>query len=801
MQTNRFQMLALALLAALTLAGDVVQAAEGLGTIRVSADRPGVRISPDLYGIFFEDINLSADGGLYPELIRNRSFEDSAQQPEQWTASGAPAKLTLDRGWPESEFNQRSLRVELGGAGRAGVANKGYWGVAVRKGETYALRLFARATGLAAPLVARIESPDGAVWAEEQVGVPGTEWREYALKLKADHTGSNGIFTLTAEGPGTVWLDFVSLRPAQTWKNHGLRRDVAAMLDALKPAFVRFPGGCWVEGDTMAEAYRWKQTIGPEYARRTQWNIWGYWATHGLGYHEYLQLCEDLGAQALFVINCGMSHRGNVPMEQMGALVQDALDALEYALGPAASRWGAVRAKAGHPTPFPLKYLEIGNENGGPAYDERYRLMADAVKARYPQVKLIANVWSGVPGSRPLEIVDEHYYSTPEFFIAQAHKYDTYDRKGPQVYVGEFACTQGSGQGNQRAAVGEAAFMMGLERNSDVVVMASYAPLFVHHQHRRWNPDLIVHDNTGVYGTPSYYAQQMFSLNRGDTVLPVTIEQPPVARVKRCGGIGVGSWRTEVEFKDLRVESAGKVLFAQPLGAGAPGWKPASGQWMVQEGVYRQTSQDENCRTFLAQGADWTNYTYTLKARRLSGAEGFLVVFHAKDPDNFVWWNVGGWGNATHALEVARGGGKETFDAKPGKVETGRWYDVKVSVNGDRIQCWLDGNMIHNIAVASAPLLPVQATASYDIARREVIMKVANVSDRAVEADLLIEGVKVVTSARAIELSANDPWDENSMAKPRNIAPREREIRMVDGRVRLALPPWSLGIYRVSAKR
>ena len=793
---NQPTTLARAAVAALFL--PVAMAVAQTGSIRVAADRPGVEISKDLYGIFFEDINLSADGGIFPDLIRNRSFEESAEKPEHWTAVGEGTKLAMDRGWPESKFNARGLRIELGAAGRGGVANLGYWGVAVQRGETYHLRLFTRGEGVKTPLIARIETPDGAVLAEERVGTPGAEWKEYTLRLKAVSPATDARLTLTAGGPGTVWLDFVSLKPAKTWKGNGLRTDLMGMLDGLKPAFVRFPGGCWVEGDTMAQAYRWKQTIGPEHARRTQWNIWGYWATHGLGYHEYLQMCEDLNAEALFVVNCGMSHRENVPMDQMGEFVQDALDAIEYAIGPVNSTWGAVRAKAGHPKPFNLKYVQIGNENGGPAYDERYALMSDAIRQRYPQLKLIACVWSGVPKSRKLEIIDEHYYSTPEFFIGQAHKYDTYDRTGPKVYVGEFACTQGSGKGNQRAAVGEAAFMMGMERNSDIVVMSSYAPLFVHANHRRWNPDLIVHDHARVYGTPSYYVQQMFSLNRGDRVLPVTLTQPPATPEKRFGGIGLGSWLTEVEFKDLRVEQDGKVLYEQNFVEGAPDWTPVKGTWAVKDGVYRQSALENECRTFGPKGADWTNYTFTLKARRLSGEEGFLVLVQAKDKDNYLWWNVGGWGNGQHALEIARGGGREIIASKPGRLETGRWYDVKVEAGQERVRCWLDGRLIHDTAFPV--MTPLHATASYDQARREVIVKAANVAGQAVETEIVVEGLKASARGRAIELFAKDPWEENSMEEPRKIAPQERAVEVKDGRIKVRLPAWSVGIYRVEVR-
>ena len=334
----------------------------------------------------------------------------------------------------------------------------------------------------------------------------------------------------------------------------------------------------------MSLAYRWKQTVGDPSERRTQYNIWQYHATHGIGYHEYLQMCEDLGAEPLFVINCGMSHKEVVPLDKMPEFVQDALDAIEYANGPVSSTWGALRARNGHPAPFNLKYMEIGNENGGTAYHERYALFYDAIKAKYPQMHLVANEWSGTPKNRPVEIVDEHYYSTPEFFIANAGKYDSYDRAGRKVYVGEYAVTQGCGQGNLRAAVGEAAFMTGLERNSDVVVMASYAPLFANVNYKKWNPDLIDFDSSRAYGIPSYYVQKMFSENRGDVVLPVTVTAPEAAPAVQSGAIGVGTWRTQAEFKDIKVTRGDETLFACDFADGTKGWKLHGGEWAVEGG-------------------------------------------------------------------------------------------------------------------------------------------------------------------------------------------------------------------------
>jgi alpha-L-arabinofuranosidase len=322
---------------------------------------------------------------------------------------------------------------------------------------------------------------------------------------------------------GKAWLDMVSLFPADAV--HGFRPDLLAMLKAMQPAFVRFPGGCYVEGDKLEEAFRWKKTIGDIAARPGHWNLWNYRSTDGLGYHEYLQLCEDLGAAPLFVINCGMSHEEQ--RKQTGPpaneYVQDALDAIEYANGPVYSRWGALRAQAGHPAPFNLRYMEIGNENGGPMYHAHYALFHDAIKARYPAMTLIANDWQGLPKNRPLDMIDSHAYTAPAAMCNMSTRYDHASRTGPKVYFGEYAVTEQAGRGNLQAAVAEAAFMTGLERNGDLVAMASYAPLFECVGYQKWNPNAIVFDDSRAYGIPSYYVQAMFAVNRVDRVLPVTL--------------------------------------------------------------------------------------------------------------------------------------------------------------------------------------------------------------------------------------------------------------------------------------
>jgi alpha-L-arabinofuranosidase len=772
-------------------------------SISVAVDQPGAKISPMLYGIFFEEINLAGDGGLYAELVRNRSFED-AEKPDHWTlvtTGSAKGEMAIDSSRPRSQFNQRALRLSIGaGQGFVGAANGGYYGIALAKDAVYDLTLIGRCGGgFASPVAVRLENADGTqIYAQGQVEGLAADWKPMKLSLTANATDPKARLVLGASQPGTLWLDFVSLFPQKTWKGrpNGLRPDLAEMLTGLKPSFVRFPGGCWVEGNVLKDASRWKRTIGDLPERWTQWNLWQYYSTNGLGFHEYLQMCEDLGAEPLFVINCGMSHRENVPLDQMAEWIQDALDAIEYATGPADSKWGALRAKAGHPAPFNMKYLEIGNENGGPAYQERYALFYDAIKAKYPQLNLVADVRTT---ERPTEIVDEHYYSSPEFFISNATRYDSYDRKGPKVYVGEYAVTQNCGQGSLRGAVGEAAFMTGMERNSDVVVMSSYAPLFVHCEHRRWNPDLINFDSVGAYGIPSYYVQQMFSANRGDVVLPAAVEvaQPAETPVYR-GAIGLGTWATQAEFKDLQVTKGDQVLFQSDFAQGTKGWRVHQGDWKVKDGALQQSAPGTDLR-IVAGDKSWTDYTYRLKARKLGGAEGFLIMFQVQDQDNWLWWNLGGWGNRMHGLEQCTGGGKGGFGQHvPGQIETGRWYDIRIELSGPRVRCYLDGKLIHD--ASHWQVNPLHVAASRVQATGEVILKVVNASRAIHETRIDLKGVQgIAPEARAIVLTSANAEDENSLSEPTKVSPQTKHVAAGPS-FRYTFPGNSVTVLRIQAK-
>ena len=769
--------------------------ADQTATLTVHADKAGCKIAPTLWGIFFEDINLSADGGIYPELVRNRSFEDHETQAEYWllaTNGVARAEIAIDDSKPLNPLNRHCLRWHIADAsgGKVSLINEGYYGMAMAKDAGYRFSLAARSTnGFSGPLSVAIQSQTGQTLAQGAIEGIGAGWKTFTLDLKANATDPQARLVISADKPATVWLDMVSLMPKKTWKDHGLRPDLCEMLAALKPSFVRFPGGCWVEGDDMAHMYHWKNTIGDIACRVPLWNIWQYNATHGLGFHEYLQLCEDLGAEPLFCINVGMSHKEVIPMDQMGQWVQDALDAIEYANSSPDTVWGDLRARNGHPKPFNLKYLEIGNENGGPAYVERYALFHDAIKKRYPQIRLIVDYKP--TGTRPADIVDEHYYNTPEFFMGQASHYDKYDRKGSKIFVGEYAVTRDCGLGNLRSAVGEAAFMTGMERNSDVVVMASYAPLFCNANHRRWPVNLINFDSARAYGLPGYYTQKMFSEHRGDVTLPLDVQSPEMEQPARSGSVGVGTWATQAEFKDIKVTGKdGRVLFESDFSKNLRGWKTSGGKWEVAAGALRQTGGSTDVRA-TAGDKSWRDYTLSLKARKLGGAEGFLIQFQVQRDKEKSWWNLGGWGNKEHGLEVPG----IHADRVPGRIETGRWYDIKIECLGAHVRCFLDGKLIHD--VSREPLPSLYASASRVKKTGELILKVVNASTQSLATDINLKGLSKVKAATAIVLTSDSALDENTLDEPAKVSQKTQAISVTGPAFRHSFPGNSVTVLRL----
>ena len=786
-------------------------------TIAIDAAKPGPAINPRMYGIFLEEINHGVDGGLYAELVRNRGFEDS-RAPEgftlrdgrwldakgydagsaefHYTTDGVPfwslvrqgdaqgtMSLETDGGITEQSPYCLRLDVEKAMYGRLGAANEGFFGIGVKQGERYALSLYARCDeGSTAALWIQLETSSGNTCSDTaQVQNVTSTWQQFKATLTASQTEGKArlvIFTQTRISKVKLWLDFVSLFPAKTWKDrpNGLRPDIARMIADLKPGFVRFPGGCVVEGGTVETAYNWKLTVGPLEQRQERWGPWNYRFTHGMGLHEYLQFCEDLGAEPLWVGFCGQTcifrQREDVPMEQMGWVRDNFLDVVEYANGPTDSKWGSMRAQAGHPAPFGLKYVEIGNENAERAYEERYQFVHEAMKTKYPDLTYLADLSYYRMPAGLYDIADLHYYNNPMWFMNRFHEYDQRDRSLAPLYLGEVAVTSQDGgpyRGNLLAALAEGAFLMGCERNADVVRMVSYAPLLAHVNGRTWNwHGMIYHDGTRVFGTASYYLWKLFALNRPNCTVQtdVTLEAAKPAAI--TGAVGVGTWNTSAEFKDIRVEKDGRTLYAADFSKDTQDWKPDGGRWTLVDGAYRQNERAVGL-SYIGDET-WSDYTLTLKARKLAGPEGFLVVFGRKGESKY-WWNVGGWNNTQHAIEL-----NQSPVGRParGRIETDRWYDVKVELSGSRIRCYLDGQLVHE---ATAPETErFYAVAGRDDISGDIVIKAINTGQEPVAATLNLRGVHQVESGTVTVLTSSSLSDNNNLDEPMRVSPVVRSV-------------------------
>lgn len=545
----------------------ILAAASPAATIAVRVDRPGADINPAMWGAFFEDINFGADGGLYAELVKNRGFEfpDPLMGWIELCPSLAHGQLTVRTDAPFDPKNPHYVRLDSAGTAPFGLSNAGFRGVPVRKGEAYDFSLRIRNVAGAAKLRVRLYGADGAVLDSVELDHFAGGWEKRTATLHPNDTSAKGRLALELLGKGTIDVDFVSLFPEDTWKHRpgGLRADMVQALAEFHPGFLRFPGGCIVEGSVLSRRYQWKNTIGPIEDRQTLINRWNYEFLHrptpdyfqsfGLGFFEYFQLCEDIGAEPLPILNCGMACQFNsgelCKLEDLGPYIQDALDLIEFANGPATSKWGAKRAAMGHPAPFNVKMIGVGNEQWGEQYFERYQKFAQALKAKYPNIELVAAAGPEPADKRfhaawkrltelHADIIDEHCYAKPEWFFDNAHRYDHYSRSGPKVFMGEYAAqsvgvVSVKNQNNLECALAEAAYMTGMERNADVVRMASYAPLFANEDAWQWTPDLIWVNGLHVLLTPNYYVQKLFARNRGDRVLPLAISGTTADEAKR----------------------------------------------------------------------------------------------------------------------------------------------------------------------------------------------------------------------------------------------------------------------------
>jgi len=522
-------------------------------TLNIALDKPTGKISPHMWGVFFEDINLGADGGIYAELVKNRSFEFDQPWMGWKKLENGPEGTYLLLNDSKRKGNKRYLRINNAANLKLGLQNEGFRGMGVKAGAAYEFSVQYQSAAKGMKIhVELLDQQNKVIGAAELPLEPVGSWSEAAVKFPVNQTTDKAKLNVWFTGAGTLDVDMLSLFPIDTWKGRpkGLRKDMVQMLADMKPGFIRFPGGCIVEGKDLANRFQWKKTVGPITERELIINRWNtefshrltpdYFQTFGLGFYEYFLLAEDIGASPVPILNCGMACQFNtaelVPLDELDTYVQDALDLIEFANGTTDTKWGKLRADMGHPEPFHLKMLGVGNENWGPQYIERLAVFKKALNEKHPEIKIIASSGTDPEGDRfdflndklramNINIIDEHYYRPPSWFLSSANRYDNYTRNGVKIFAGEYAShttrPNGPGKSTWEAALSEAAFMTGLERNGDVVEMASYAPLFGHVDGWQWSPDLIWVDNLQVYGTPSYQVQKLYATNKGTNIVPI----------------------------------------------------------------------------------------------------------------------------------------------------------------------------------------------------------------------------------------------------------------------------------------
>ena len=546
-----------------------VQGALAADEFVIRTDKPGAEVQPTMYGLFFEDINYAADGGLYAEMVKNRSFE-FPNPLMGWESFGG---IEIKNDGP---FDRNPHYVSFTPAGHrdkaTGLTNEGFFGVAFREGEKYRFSVWARSAGESSRINIQLIDPasmgETQAMASEKIDIKGGEWKKYTVTLTPKATVAKGKLRIFLDSSTGCDLEHISLFPEDTWKGHenGLRKDLAQKLADIHPGLLRFPGGCIVEGTDLGSRYQWKNSVGPVENRPLNENRWhytfrhrfypDYYQSYGLGFYEYFQLAEEIGAEPLPVLNVGLAcqyqnrdEKAHVPVDSLQPYIDDAIDLIEFANGDTTTVWGGLRARMGHPAPFNLKYIGIGNEQWGPEYPARLTHFVDAVRKAYPDIKIVGSSGPSASGDKfdylwpemkrlKADLVDEHYYAPETFFLENADRYDSYDRKGPKVFAGEYAC-HGKGKkfNHFNAALLEAAFMTGLERNADIVHMATYAPLFAHVKGWQWRPDMIWFDNLNSVPTASYYVQQLYASNNGSRVLPLTMDGKAVTGAEGQQGL------------------------------------------------------------------------------------------------------------------------------------------------------------------------------------------------------------------------------------------------------------------------
>ena len=809
-----------------------------------------IPVTSHLYGIFLEDINRAVDGGLYPEMIRNRTFEDSLL-PDDCSTPDEGYALVTSSGWRD-EFNhgeglsrwvrqnetpytpipawyQDNALMELDTVNTLGknrkaalavvfreegkIYNTGFCGVPQQAGHSYKLSMFAKSEETTVLTVCVKEGKT--IYSQSQIKVDKNEYTFYETILIASGDTGRGVLEISCSKGGKVTFGYLSLMPLATFKGHGLRIDIAEKLLDLKPSFFRFPGGCIVEGISPSTAMRFCNTVGPVWERPGQQLMWHYRASNGLGFHEYLQFCEDLEMEPVYVFNCGMTcqARNEVLMEgtELEDMIQDTLDAIEYAVGEENTHWGALRAKMGHPAPFSLNYVEIGNENHGAAYEERYRKCYKAIKERYPHIKCIGNTHLEQKGL-PVDIVDEHYYNTAEYFAEQYRMFDSYDRKGPEIFLGEVAVVRGY-VGQLYGALAEAAFFTGVERNQDIITMVSYAPLLENVNYQAWFPNLIRFNNLKSFGIPSYYVWKLFGNHRGEYVLGTkeevsVIYRPVKGMASLLGKAGLvfrgATWNGKKT--EISRELSGRVTAADEVYTIL-----GPDEEQRKENLKVHNSNAEDIFVIFGEEKD-TVGTFQIEIKAESDREIILGIFSSRMPKEVYVsdetnppkeWNTG---NVKPFLWKLSGGKSSLVEKEyPADVLLDEEKDVELikdrfntfsyTTDGKELVLCVNGMEIHRITLPNFPALHMVATDTEE----EVILKMVNMSEE--EDEVLLELDCEVEEKYKAYILEGKKEEVNSFTETENICDREYLLTGASSRFLYKAPALSLNILRLVKRK
>ena len=812
-------------------------------TININAADRSKDVSDIMWGLFFEDINSAADGGLYAELVQNRSFEMD-DHLYSWETNGDVKTNTEN---PMNENNPTYVTLGKG----AKIENDGFAGMKVDLNAKYDFSMYVKG-----------ESDIKVTVANDSINLKSEQhddWEKLTGTINSKTDTDNTLLTVENIGEKSVDIDMISLIPQDTYKGHGLRKDLMEALEEMHPKFLRFPGGCAVEGETMETAWNWKDTIGDVSERKEMINIWNpsatepYMMTYGLGFYEYFQMCEDLGMEPVPILNCGIAcqvRSGSakdenhlVPMDELQPYIDDALDLIAFANGTDENNeWTKKRIEMGHPEPFNMKYIGIGNEQYGEIYFERYAEFAKQIHKKYPDINLVTTsgtassggsndlAWNWANSNTELaDLMDEHYYEAADWFRQHVYRYDNYRRDtNTKVFLGEYA-SKGNAWYN---ALSEAAFMTGLERNADVVRMASYAPMFAKYGNTQWSAaNMIWFTNDDYMLTPNYYVQKLFSNNQGDYSLPTEVKMNSIENDDTLhGGVAVGTWKTQAEFKDIKVvNNNGKVLLdGIPMHERFEKWediKSINGEWNVSsDGIISQTSDDESCIMTIPSYirgctdtydifGEFNNYTLTLKAKKTDGKEGFLIgvcvqdvwglVWDGEYPQSMYWANIGGWSNTASKIQQVINGSANTISNVAEQcytsnmtIENDVWYDIRVEVTDYEIKAYVNDELACSY-IKPKEYGPVYASSVYDEESGDVIVKVVNTIDSDVNVGVNVNGADIDNIAKTTVMSG-DTSLENSLENKNAIVPLESKITNAGNNFTYNAPANSLSIIRLS---